>query len=289
MKRYPPYLPPVLITPAVAAALIEDLGAAGDITTLATLAPDAVAAAVMNSRAHGVIAGMELARAAFGAMQAGLVFEALVADGDTVMPGQDIARISGNARAIMSAERVALNYLCHMSGIASHTAQFVAAVAGTKAQVCDTRKTTPGLRAFEKYAVRCGGGSNHRFGLDDAVLIKDNHIAVAGGVRAAVAQARAYAGHLVAIEVEVDRLNQLAEALDMGVAAVLLDNMTTAQLREAVALNVGRAKLEASGGVTLDTVAEIAATGVDYISTSRITMAAGTLDIGLDIDLAARA
>ncbi|UPH71905.1 carboxylating nicotinate-nucleotide diphosphorylase [Abyssibius alkaniclasticus] len=287
MKRYPPDLPAVLITPAVAAALAEDLGAAGDITTLATLAPDATAVAVMNSRQQGVIAGLKLARAAFDAMQAGLVFEALVADGDVVRAGQDIARISGNARAIMSAERVALNYLCHMSGIASHTARFVAAVAGTGAQVCDTRKTTPGLRAFEKYAVRCGGGANHRFGLDDAILIKDNHIAVAGGVRAAVAQARAYAGHLVAIEVEVDRLEQLSEALELGVAALLLDNMSNAQLRAAVALNAGRAKLEASGGVTLETVAAIAATGVDYISTSRITMAAGVLDIGLDIDLAA--
>jgi len=285
MKPYPPYLPPVLIAPAVAAALVEDLGAAGDLTSLSTLAPGSQAVGVMNSRQNGVIAGLDFARAAFAAMEAGLVFEALVGDGDTVQPDQDVARISGDARAIMSAERVALNYLCHLSGIASHTARFVAAVAGTKARICDTRKTTPGLRAFEKYAVRCGGGSNHRFGLDDAILIKDNHIAVAGGVRAAVERARAYAGHLVSIEVEVDRLDQMVEALDLGVAAVLLDNMSNAQLVDAVALNKGRAKLEASGGVTLGSVAGIAATGVDYISTSRITMAAGTLDIGLDIQI----
>lgn len=285
MKPYPPYLPPVLIAPAVAAALAEDLGAAGDLTTLSTLAPGAQAVAVMNSRQEGVIAGLDLARAAFAAMEAGLGFEALVADGESVVPGQDVARITGDARAIMSAERVALNYLCHMSGIASHTARFVAAVAGTRAKICDTRKTTPGLRAFEKYAVRCGGGSNHRFGLDDAILIKDNHIAVAGGVARAIERARAYAGHLVSIEVEVDTLAQFAEALELGVQAVLLDNMSIDQLAEAVALNNGRARLEASGGVTLESVAGIAATGVDYISTSRITMAAGTLDVGLDITL----
>lgn len=283
MKPYPPYLPPVLITQAVAAALAEDLGAAGDLTSLATIAPKAQAVAVMNARQQGVIAGLDLAQAAFDAMQAGLTFERLVADGDNVTPGTDIARISGNARGIMSAERVALNYLCHMSGIASHTAQFVAAIAGTDVRICDTRKTTPGLRAFEKYAVKCGGGANHRFGLDDAILIKDNHIAVAGSVGRAVEQARAYAGHLVAIEVEVDTLDQLVQALDLHVAAVLLDNMDLSTLRQAVALNKGRARLEASGGVTLQTVAAIAATGVDYISSSRITMAAGTLDVGLDI------
>ncbi len=283
MNRYPPQLPPVLIRPAVAAALTEDLGPAGDLTSLATIAPGLQATAVFNAREPGVLAGLALAREAFAAMEAGLAFATACGDGDRVQPGQEVARVTGDARAILSAERVALNYLCHLSGIATHTARFVAAVDGTGVRICDTRKTTPGLRAFEKYAVRCGGGSNHRFGLDDAILIKDNHIAVAGSVTRAVKQARAYAGHLVAIEVEVDTLDQLGEALEAGAEAVLLDNMAPDLLRQAVALNAGRARLEASGGVRLETVAAIAATGVDYISSSQITMGAGTLDIGLDI------
>ncbi len=283
--RYPAELPPVMIRDAVKAALTEDLGRAGDVTSLATIAPTAQATAVMNAREAGVICGMAFAAAAFAAMEAGLTFEALVADGDEVTAGTDIARISGNARALLSAERTALNYLNHLSGIASLTARFVSEIAGTGAQVCDTRKTTPGLRAFEKYAVRCGGGSNHRFGLDDAILIKDNHIAVCGGVGPAIAQARSYAGHLMSIEIEVDTLDQLSEALEAGASTILLDNMGSDMLRKAVALNNGRARLEASGGVTLKTIRSLAETGVDYISTSKITMAAGTLDIGLDIKI----
>jgi nicotinate-nucleotide pyrophosphorylase (carboxylating) len=282
---YPANLPRPLVERAVEAALAEDLGLAGDLTTQSTLAPDATAVAVIDAREAGVIAGLDVAATAFRQMDAALEFEALVADGDPIKAGTDVARISGNARAIISAERVALNFLCHMSGIASLTAKFAAEIAGTGAKICDTRKTTPGLRAFEKYAVRCGGGANHRFGLDDAILIKDNHIAVAGGVAAAVSAAQAFAGHLVAIEVEVDTLEQLAEALEAGAQAVLLDNMDNKTLRRAVDLNRGRARLEASGGVTLERARSIAETGVDYISTSRITMAAIPLDLGLDIQI----
>lgn len=282
-KPFPPALPTPLIREAIANALAEDLGRAGDITSLSTIGPNAQATAVMNVREAGVIAGMPLAAEAFSQVGDGLVFQPMVADSDRVVAGQDIARITGPARALLSGERVALNYLMHMSGIASHTARFVDRVEGTGAQICCTRKTTPGLRAIEKYAVRCGGGSNHRFGLDDAILIKDNHIAVCGGITEVLRRARAYAGHLVAIEIEVDTLDQLKEALEAGADAVLLDNMGPDILREAVAINAGRARLEASGNVNFETVRRIAEAGVDYISTSRITMAAGTLDIGLDI------
>lgn len=274
-----------LIDRVVSAALEEDLGPAGDVTTQATLSPTATATAQMVSRQDGVIAGLDLAATAFRLIGDDVQFSAKAADGERVTLGQVVAKVSGSARQIMSAERVALNYLNHLSGIATHTARFVAAVAGTGARICDTRKTTPGLRALEKYAVRCGGGSNHRFGLDDAILIKDNHIAVAGGVAEAVHAAQAYAGHLMAIEVEVDALEQFEEALRAGATAVLLDNMDLATLKQAVLINDGRAKLEASGNVDLDTVAAIAATGVDFISTSKITMAASPLDIGLDIDI----
>jgi nicotinate-nucleotide pyrophosphorylase len=194
-----------------------------------------------------------------------------------------VADVYGPARLVMSAERVALNFLNPLSGIATLTRAFTDAVAGTGAQICDTRKTTPGLRAFQKYAVRCGGGANHRYGLDDAILIKDNHIAVAGGVAAAYGAAAAYAGHLVAIEIEVTTLEELAQALEAGARVVLLDNMDNETLKKAVALNAGRAKLEASGGVKLDRVRSIAETGVDYISTSQITLSAPPLDLGLDV------
>ena len=280
---YSAQLPSILIDRTVTLALEEDLGLAGDLTTQATLSPDATATAIISTREQGVVAGLALAEAAFRLVGRGLKFDALLEDGDVVEPGQHVARVSGNARLIMSAERVALNFLCHMSGIASYTRQFVDALAGTNTRVCDTRKTTPGLRAFEKYAVRCGGGWNHRFGLDDAILIKDNHIAVTGGVGKAVLAARAFAGHLVSIEVEVDSLEQLVEALDAGASAVLLDNMDNATLSKAVEINNGRAMLEASGGVTLDRLRGIAETGVDYISTSKITMASEPLDLGLDI------
>jgi len=280
---YLPELSSVLIEQAVRDALIEDHGLAGDVTSQATIAPDATAFATLDCREAGVISGLPIASAAFATLDPSLKFEMLVADGGKVEAGADIAKISGNARAILGAERVALNYLCHLSGIATHTARFAKRIAHTTARICCTRKTTPGLRAFEKYAVKCGGGANHRFGLDDAILIKDNHIAVAGGVSEAIEAARAFAGHLIKIEVEVDTLDQLQEALKARPDAVMLDNMTPEQLREGVSIVDGRIPVEASGNVDLDTVKEIAETGVDMISTSKITMSTKTLDIGLDI------
>lgn len=285
MKPNRPTLSPIMIEDAVRAALREDLGRAGDITTLSTIGPDAQASAVLNSREHGIVAGIDIAAAAFAAMDRSLVFTKLVEDGDRVTPHMDVAKIEGTARAILSAERVALNFLMHLSGIATYTAAFADIIAHTDAKVTCTRKTIPGLRTFEKYAVRCGGGSNHRYGLDDAILIKDNHIAVAGGVAKAIESARAYIGHLVKIEVEVDNLDQMKEALTAKPDVILLDNMGPDLLRQAVTLNQGRATLEASGGVNIDTIASLAETGVDYISTSKITMSAPTLDLGLDIRL----
>ncbi|PSH63481.1 carboxylating nicotinate-nucleotide diphosphorylase [Phyllobacterium sophorae] len=284
-RAFPPSLPQMLIEGAVRAALLEDLGRAGDITTNATLPEDATAAAALSSREVGTICGLGFARAAFALIDPSLTFTALVKDGARVNRGDNVARIEGNARAILSAERVALNYLMHLSGIASYTAKFADLIAHTNAKVCDTRKTIPGMRAFAKYAVKCGGGANHRFGLDDAILIKDNHVAVAGGVAKAILAARAYAGHLVKIEVEVDGIHQLEEALSVQADVILLDNMGPELLEKAVKINAGRAKLEASGGIAFDTIKAIAETGVDYISTSKITMAAPTLDIGLDIEL----
>ena len=265
-------------------ALDEDLGLAGDLTSLATLAPDATATAVLAARTPGIIAGLPLAAEAFARL-GDVAFEPGVSDGGYVAAGGVVARVSGNARAVLGAERVALNFLNHLSGIATLTRAFVEAVADTGARICDTRKTTPGLRAFEKYAVRCGGGSNHRYGLGDAILIKDNHIAVAGGVGPALEAARRFAGHMVAIEVEVTSLPELEEALAAGARIIMLDNMDNDLLREAVGINAGRAVLEASGNVTLERVRAIALTGVDYISTSRITMGALPLDLGLDVDL----
>jgi nicotinate-nucleotide pyrophosphorylase (carboxylating) len=282
-----PELPGLMVEDQVRAALLEDLGRAGDITSNATIGPDRQATAQMNSRETGIIAGLPLAEAAFRLIDPAIRFEALVADGARVEPGTMIARISGPARGLLSAERVALNYLMHLSGIATHTARFADRIAHTRAKVTCTRKTIPGLRAVEKYAVRCGGGSTHRYGLDDAILIKDNHIAVAGGIAEALRAAKAFAGHLVKIEIEVDTLEQLGEVLAEGADVCLLDNMGPDMLREAVAMNSsrtgGRITLEASGNVDLDTIKAIAETGVDYISTSKITMAAPTLDIGLDI------
>lgn len=295
-----PELPALMVEEQVRSALLEDLGRAGDITTYATIAAEKTATAEMNAREEGVIAGLELARAAFRLIDPAIRFEALVEDGDRVMPGTALARISGPARGLLSAERVALNFLMHLSGVASYTAIFAAEIAHTRAKVCCTRKTIPGLRALEKYAVRLGGGSNHRYGLDDAVLIKDNHIAVSGGVAGAVHAARAYCGHLVKIEIEVDGLEQMREALAAGPDVILLDNMGPEVLRQAVSLNAAhfqlaaedyagdlrRTRLEASGNVNLQTIRAIAETGVDYISTSKITMAAPTLDIGLDVVIA---
>lgn len=287
--KMPPSLPRLMVEESVRAALLEDLGRAGDITTNATIAPDTTALAVMASRDDGYVSGLEFAEIAFRLMDERIKFEAMVQDGDRVKPGDKLAKISGNARAILSAERVALNFLMHMCGISTYTAKFAQEIAHTGAQICDTRKTIPGHRSFEKYAVRCGGGSNHRFGLDDAILIKDNHIAVSGGVAQAVENARAYVGHMVKVEIEVDNLDQMKEALSAKPDVILLDNMTNEQLHDAVAINAkdndGSVKLEASGNVNIGTVKAIAETGVDYISTSKITMAAPTLDIGLDIEL----
>ncbi len=278
-----PVLPGLLVEEAVRAALLEDLGRAGDITTYATISPDATATAVMASREDGVVAGMALAEAAFRLVDPSVRFEAQVSDGDRLKEGTVLARVAGNARAILTAERTALNYLMHLAGVATHTARYADAIAHTRARVTCTRKTIPGLRTLEKYAVRCGGGSNHRFGLDDAILIKDNHIAVAGGVAEAIRAARAYAGHLVKLEVEVTSLAELETALAEKPDVILLDNMPPQTLEKAVELTGGTVVLEASGGIALDTIAAVAATGVDYISTSKITMAAPTLDIGLDV------
>ncbi|MCY0147621.1 carboxylating nicotinate-nucleotide diphosphorylase [Hoeflea sp. G2-23] len=283
MKANLPDLPGIMIEDQVRAALTEDLGRAGDITTSATIGPDRQATAEMNSRETGVIAGLPLAEAAFRLIDPAISFERLVQDGARVEPGTAIARISGPARGLLSAERVALNFLMHLSGIATHTARFADAIAHTKARVTCTRKTIPGLRAVEKYAVRCGGGSSHRYGLDDAIMIKDNHIAVAGGIVEALRAAKAFAGHLVKIEIEVDTLEQFEVVLNEGADVCLLDNMGPDLLRQAVKMNAGRITLEASGNVALDTISAIAETGVDYISTSKITMAAPTLDIGLDM------
>lgn len=274
----------LFIEPAVRAALIEDLGRAGDITTEATIPADAKARVVIRAREDGRIAGLDCARITFRLMDPALRVAVVKPDGSDVMPGDIVAAIEGPARAIITGERVALNFMGHLSGIATATRALVRVVEGTKARICCTRKTTPGLRALEKYAVRAGGGMNHRFGLDDAVLIKDNHIAVAGGVRAAIENARARAGHMVKIEVEVDTLDQLEEVMSIGCEVVLLDNMPPDMLRKAVAIVGGRAITEASGRVTVETAAAIAAAGVDLISCGWITHSAPCLDLGLDFD-----
>lgn len=276
-------LPDIIIEPIVRAALLEDLGRAGDITTDTVVPADAQMTTVIASRQPGVIAGIDAARLAFRLIDPSLTFTVHLADGSAVLAGGIAATVQGSARSILTAERVALNIVCRMSGIATATARLVALTAGTKARIAATRKTTPGLRALEKHAVRAGGGTPHRYGLDDAVLIKDNHIAVAGGITTAIDRAKAGAGHLVKIEVEADTLDQVAEAAQAGADVILLDNMTPAQLRAAVALVAGRCVLEASGGINESTVAEIAATGVDLISSGWLTHSAPTLDLGLDV------
>jgi len=280
-------LPGHVIEEAVTRALQEDLGLAGDITSAATIPVGQSSEASIVAREDGLVAGFALARAAFHALDPHIVLTAQAADGQRAEAGTALAHISGNTRAILGAERVALNFLGRMSGIATLTAQYVAAVAGTRAKITCTRKTTPGLRALEKYAVRAGGGFNHRFGLFDGILIKDNHVAAAGGVAAAVEQARAAAGHMVRIEVEVDTLAQLDEALAQGADIILLDNMSGDALREAVSRARGRAVLEASGGVSLETVGAIAATGVDLISVGALTHSVRCLDVGLDFAMRA--
>ena len=275
-------LPDLMIEPIVRAALVEDLGRAGDITGEACIPADARMAASFVVRRDGVVAGLACARLALHALDPAATCKVVAADGTAVRPGAVLARIEGNARAVLAAERVALNLLGRLSGVATLTAAYVAQVQGTRAQIIDTRKTTPGLRALEKYAVRCGGGANHRFGLDDAVLIKDNHVAACGGVGVALERARARVGHMVKIEIEVDRLDQLREALGHGPDVIMLDNFSLKDLREAVALTAGRVTLEASGGVDLTTVRAIAQTGVDLISVGALTHSAPELDIGLD-------
>lgn len=273
----------MLIDQTVRAALEEDLGRAGDITTQATIPESVRARALIVAREAGVIAGSDIAIVTFRMMEPSVRFDTHVKDGTAIAAGTVALAVEGPARAILSAERVALNFMGRMSGIASMTAQYVKAVAHTKARIVCTRKTTPNLRAIEKYAVRCGGGSNHRFGLDDAILIKDNHIAVAGGVVNALRAAKTFAGHLVKIEIEVDTLDQLEEVIKEGADVVLLDNMNPEQLKEAVRRVNGKMLTEASGGVNLSTVAAIAESGVDMISVGALTHSVKVLDLGLDI------
>jgi nicotinate-nucleotide pyrophosphorylase (carboxylating) len=276
-------LPAILVEPVVRSALLEDLGRAGDITTDAVVPPGTVMEGAITAREAGTITGAEAAALAFRLLDPKIECQIERPDGTRVAPGDVVMRVAGSARAILSGERVALNLLCHLSGVATATAALVDAVRPYRAGITCTRKTTPGLRALEKHAVRAGGGSNHRFGLDDAVLIKDNHIAVVGDIRQAIERARDRVGHLVKIEVEVDTLAQLEPALAARPDAVLLDNMTSDQLRDAVKLTNGRAVTEASGRVTLDTVSRIAASGVDLISVGWITHSVPSLDLGLDV------
>lgn len=273
---------PILYRPLLERALREDLGRAGDLTTDAIIPTDRVVRAVIDARPPGTIAGLRIATEAFTVLDPDVTIEYLLEDGTGVEAGSDLAVVHGSARSVLAAERTVLNLLGHMCGVATATAAIAARIAGTGAVVADTRKTTPGMRALEKYAVRCGGGANHRFGLDDAVLIKDNHLAVAGSVTQAVQRVRSRVGHMIKIEVEVDDLDQLAEALDAGVEAVLLDNMSPSQLREAVELVDGRATTNASGGITPDNAREMAETGVDLLSIGWITHSAPNFDVGLD-------
>ena len=277
-------LPATLVQAAVRSALAEDLGLVGDITTNAIIPAEAETKALIAAREPGVVSGLAFAEAAFQALDADVRFAAEVQDGEAVRAGQTIARISGNTRAILTAERVALNFMGRMSGIATLTRAYVDAISGTHAAIADTRKTTPGLRAIEKYAVRCGGGQNHRTGLFDAILIKDNHIAAAGSVGAAISLARKSAGHMVRIEVEVDTLEQLDDVLKQPVDAVLLDNMPPETLSLAVKRIDGRMIAEASGGVNLSTVRAIAESGVDLISIGALRHSAPVLDLGLDFN-----
>jgi nicotinate-nucleotide pyrophosphorylase (carboxylating) len=276
------FLPDILIEPIVRAALAEDLGRAGDVTAAACIPEGARLKAVFAARKPGVLAGLSCARLAVLAMDPAARFETRLSDGDRFQAGAVIAEVEADARALLSAERTALNLLGRLCGVATLTAAYVDAVAGTRAGIADTRKTTPGLRLLEKHAVACGGGANHRFGLDDAILIKDNHVAVCGGVGPAIRAARAHVGHLMKVEVEIDRLDQLAPALAEGPDVIMLDNFSLQDLAAAVAQARGRAILEASGGVNLETVSAIAATGVDVISVGALTHSAPTLDIGLD-------
>ena len=284
-KQVSPLLPAldtVLLESLVRLALIEDLGRRGDVTSQATIPAQKQAQLQIRARQAGVICGMDLARLAFALIDGQIEFIAAVSDGERVAADSVLATVRGNARHLLTAERTALNFLTHLSGIASATQHIVDSVADYPAQITCTRKTIPGLRIVQKYAVRCGGGRNHRLGLDDAILIKDNHIAIAGDITTAIEQAKQFAGHLIPIEVEVDTLAQLKLALDAEVSLVLLDNMPADTLQQAVALCKGRAKTEASGGITPETVQIVAKTGVDFIAMGYLTHSTTALDIGLD-------
>ena len=276
------FLPDMVIEPIVRMALAEDLGRAGDVTTLATVDPDLEVQWVLRARNPGVLAGLDAAALTLRLIDPKAVLQPRLSEGATLAAGDVIATLHGKAQSLLMAERVMLNFLGPLSGIASLTARYVEAVKGTNAKITCTRKTTPGLRALQKKAVRLGGGSNHRFGLDDAILIKDNHVAAAGGFLPALTRAKAYGGHLLPIEVEVDSLAQLEEALPFAPTCIMLDNFSLADLKAAVARVAGAVTLEASGGVNLSTVADIAATGVDYISVGALTHSAPCLDLGLD-------
>jgi nicotinate-nucleotide pyrophosphorylase (carboxylating) len=280
------FLSPLEIEQAVTRALAEDLGRAGDVTSIATVPEGTPGRAVVAARKAGRIAGLPLVEAAFRKLAPDMKMTAHARDGEAVAAKAVLMTVEGPARAMLAAERTALNFVGHLSGIATATSEFVRRVAHTQTRVTCTRKTIPGLRALQKYAIRCGGGFNHRFGLDDAVLIKDNHVAVAGGIRPVLERARAAVGHLVKIEIEVDSLEQLKEVLDTGLAdVVLLDNFDVPRLRDAVAMVAGKLVTEASGGITLESVAAMAETGVDYVSSGALTHSVINLDIGLDIEM----
>lgn len=284
MTPIPPPLPDIILDPIVRLALAEDLGRAGDLTTDATIAPETQLKVVIAARKPGVIAGLDAAAYALKLIDPSVQLTIEKPDGSILQAGDVVARLEGSARSILIAERTMLNFLGRLSAVATMTRTFADKIAHTNATIVCTRKTTPGHRALEKRAVRCGGGTAHRYGLDDAVLIKDNHIAACGGsVSTALERAKAYAGHLRMIEIEVDSLDQLKEALPHGPHAVLLDNMSPDTLREAVAIAGGKVVLEASGGVNLDTVAAIAETGVNFISVGALTHSAPNLDLGMDV------
>ena len=284
MSLIPPPLPAIILDPIVRLALTEDLGRAGDLTTDATIAPETQLSVVIAARQPGVIAGLDVAAHALTLIDPSVKLDIQMGDGAAVKPGDVVARLDGSARSILTAERTMLNFIGRLSAVATMTNNYVEKSSHTSATIVCTRKTTPGHRALEKRAVRCGGGTSHRYGLDDAILIKDNHIAACdGSVALALERAKAYAGHLRMIEIEVDTLDQFEEALKHGPHAVLLDNMTPDTLRRAVEINQGRVTLEASGGVNLDTVAAIAETGVDFISVGALTHSAPNLDVGMDV------
>lgn len=275
-------LPDVVLKPFVRQALSEDLGRRGDVTSAVTIPVGVEAELAVVSRENGVLAGMDLARLAFAETDASIEFHALAADGSDIRAGQVLAKVKGSAHALLAAERTALNYLTHLSGIASMTAAAVAEIKDYQARITCSRKTIPGLRALQKYAVRAGGGCNHRMGLDDAILIKDNHLVYSGGLQETVRRAKLFAGHLIPVEVEVDTLEQLEQALAGGADLVLLDNMSNETLKQAVALCRGKARCEASGGITFHRLREVAATGVDFIALGYLTHSSRALDIGLD-------